>query len=354
MSRRQGWLGVDFGAAAVKIAQLERRAGVPRLVCAAVVERDAPWDSTLGPDSPAVRSAGELQLATSLANGPHGGLSAACVLSMKLYELRSMHVAGVGGQEAAAVEHELASIYAGSHSPRIHDYWSTKYETTPGNADNINAVTVANNWTEAVCDDLDAAGLFGEAIDAPPLAYARAIQLNGENSSQPVLAIDWGFNCATVSVLRRDQPIFVRSLRDSGYRNIIDHVERALGLTGREACKVMADFGLPESPHGAGQELQQAIAEIVSEPLKSLCDELDRTLCYVRSSRRGNEPAQAWLFGGGATMRNADRFIERALGVRTQNYSLNGERVYRSDIGEIPIALLGAPIGLSALGWGTL
>lgn len=348
MPRRHGWLGVDLGADAVKIAQLERRGQATRLVRAAVVHRDQPWDTGIGPDTPAAPSERELGIALALAGGPIGGNESACVLSMRLYDLRSLHVAQ-GPQAANVVREELAAVYGGVED-RIHDFWSTQTETARPNSENVSALTLSKDWAEQVCDDLEGAGLYGEVIDGPPLALARAARL-AEAGQQPTLLIDWGFNRATVSVIRREQPLFVRCLRDSGYRNVIEHVGKALGLNAREAEKVLGDFGLPESPQGDGEDLQHAIADIIAEPLRAIADELHRTLSYVKMHRRGNEPEIAYLFGGGATLRNADRFIERTVAIRTSTYLLNGQSHFESESGRFPIAMLGAAIGLSSLAW---
>ncbi len=351
LARRQGWIGVDFGAHAVKIAQVERRASGLRLVRAAIARRNEPWAPAIGPDTPAVSSADELRVALDMAGG-FGRRQAACVVSMRLYDHRGLRVVGSSASMAAQVQQEIATVYGGSAENRLYDYWSVESAETHPNADNLNLLSLESDWSNRVYDDLQTAGLYAELLDGPPLALARAVHLsNPEQGAAPALIVDWGYNRITVSLVSGDKPLFVRCLRDCGYRIVLEAVEKSLGVNAREAQKVLTDFGLPDVPGKAVDDLQHVIADTVADALSVVAGELDRTMSYLKMNRRASAPEAAWLFGGGATLRNADRYLERAIGMRTRLWTLDGEENFRNQSGVCPLPMLGSAIALSALAW---
>ncbi len=349
-SRRLGWIGIDVGAHTVKVAQLERRGGVVRLGNAAIARRDDVWESSLDADAPARSSFREINIAQGLAGG-FNTKHAAAVLSMRLYDHRGMRVENADEPSREQVANELESVLVANAKPRIFDVWSTETSDTHRNAENVNLLSVTEEWAEQVCDDLQHAGFYTETLDGPPHALARSLEIAGDISDgAPSLVIDWGFNRITVSLVQRDRPLFVRCLRECGYRTVLDAVARALGVNRDEAQKVLSEFGLPENDVRS-DDLQHVLADITVDALSAVADELERTLAYVRMNRRSTAPVRSWLFGGGATMKNADRFIEQAIGMRTQVWTLDGETEFRNPTGVVPIAMLGPAIALSALAW---
>lgn len=347
----KGWIGVDLGTHAVKLAQVERRGTRLRLLGALVVRRTSPWTGGDSDDLEVPASSDEIRAALSLCKG-FSGSSAAAVLPMNVCDVRECKVSGKEGSESRLlVRRELDTVYGDTKATREFDF-CTVDEQQESKADSKAIVfSVKHDWAFRVASDLSESGLYGQVLDGLPWSIARAVAMaNAGKGPHTVAALDWGCGRATFCIVKGGVPRYVRCLRDGEFASVLDAVGSALAIQPEEAQKVLADHGLKDRNAGGVDPLQSVIEDVAAEPLWTLMNELERTLTFLRQQRRQLVPDRLLLFGGGAAIKNVDQFISEKSGMPVANWSLPIQGPDGSGR-KPPWALLGPAIALSSLAW---
>ncbi len=353
LTRNPGWIGVDIGTHTVKLAQIERRGPHFALKDAVIVSRSAPWPDTEGLSSSPQPSSGEMVAARSLGEQFSGRLAAA-TMPMAICELRSMQVPEARDSERRSlIGRELAAANA-EGGVREFDYWhiDNAAESQQAVRENVSVVSIATQWARQIAQDHTPARLVCQAIDAVPLTLARAVTLADPGAAaRSVAAIDWGYSRATLCVIADGRPIFVRPLRDCGFRTVLASLTESLAVSLDEARQVVTEHGLPNPSSKSAGDLQVAVAEVAASALSNIVDEIKRTLSYLRSHRAVLVPDHVCLFGGGATLRNIDHYLTNKAGITTKRWDLGSALFHSDSAGACPVALLGPAIALSSLAW---
>lgn len=340
--RKYGWIGIDFGEGATEIAQLER-AGERlrwRRIAIPSQNRDGrlPW------------SGDELRHALEVDGGFHGRV-AACILPASSTELRTISVPpGSDAERRAMIAQELEAAAGGTYEPREFDFW--RLGGPAGEQEGVQVLSAASETVAELTELLASAGLECAVLDGLPCALARASTMAPDGVAEgPQAAIDWGYANATVTIVEGGRAQFTRVLRDCGAASLFAEVEQALGLDAADAVELLGQFGL----HGAQQddletaEIREAVSDIASPHLERLIDELMRTFGFLRLQRQALVPKRAWLFGGGATVKNVAGFLSARLAMPCETW-----RLAAADEQSMPApgeAMFGPVAALSALGW---
>jgi Tfp pilus assembly PilM family ATPase len=362
--RQRGWIGIDLGTQVVKLAQLVRVGGRLRSTYTTLDRRASargPAESENAADRP-FWSGGEIRRALDL-HGGFRGRSVACTLPMSWTDLRPLTVPpGNESERRAMIAQELESVYGENDKPREFDFWETDAATQgdPIAPDGVQVLSIARKRVTELGESLSQAGLDCRVLDGLPCALARALTLArpGE-TNQPSAAIDWGVTNATFCIVQRGQTQFTRNLRDCGAGALVAQVGQTLGLTQLEGGQLLQRWGLPRPGTTAGpdDEIQEVIASVVDGHLRRLLEELVKTLAYLRAQRPGLLPKQLWLFGGGATVKNAAAFLASKLEIPCEVWRLpggdetgggNSTDAGQSAGGE---GIFGPAVALSALAW---
>ncbi|MFV2066248.1 MAG: hypothetical protein ACC645_04660 [Pirellulales bacterium] len=351
-SRQPGWIGVDIGTHAVKLAQVERRNGSLRLVEALVVRRREAWPADTMELSPTASSE-EVSAGLSLGGG-FRGRKAAVVLPMAVCDARGCTIADRGDIDPRElVVQELDAAYGNAAELREFDFWPVHLpddEEPP--SENTIAFSVPRAWTCRVAEDLVDSRLVGQMLDALPLALARAVELGSPGASRsPVAAVDWGCGRATLCAVFGGRPLFVRCLRNAGFEGVLQSLRATLSVNQDEAQKLLTDHGLPHREQETSDELPSVIEEVIAEPLNRFVEELNRTLAFVRQQRRSLAPKKLILFGGGASIRNVSQYLVEKVGLPVEPWDLETKDA-AGDLGRVlPMQLLGPAIALSSVAW---
>jgi Tfp pilus assembly PilM family ATPase len=354
-ARSKGWIGIDFGTRAVKLAQVERVGAQIRLASARVIRRD-PTAGDNGSPAPALAWWSDVCWRETLREG-FNGRRAAFVLSASETDLRAVNVPeGAEAEHRAMIASELESIHSGNGNARVFDFWETHSRASAGepNLESVTVLSVAEDEAVEVAAGLSRSGFHCEALDGLPLALARAVQLaSAVPSETPVAALDWGSTSATFCIVRDGCAVFTRHLRDCGFAAVPAAVAHALSLPVDDAEQLLATHGLcdPIRRDDALADIQEILTDISSEPLGAVVAQLDKTLSYPELHRSGLVPERIWLFGGGATVRNVSAVLSERIGVPIECWTLP-QSATGDPIGTSPlIPLLGPAIALSALAW---
>ncbi len=352
MSARQtGWIGIDLGARAVKLAQVERVGDELRLAAARVIRRGEPAGDDC--EQPAVPWWGDVDLSSPRQG--FAGRRAACVLPASMTDLRALNLPeGSPVERRAMIAVELAGLLGEGVDRRVFDYWDARPpdDASDSSLENVNVLSVAEEDAAAVAGRLARAGYCCEAIDGLPTALARAVRMVlAPERSEPVAAIDWGHQSATLCVVHRGSPVFTRQLRDCGFAALPSAVCLALGLSRDDAEQLLSTYGVldPARPDDPLREVQEVLTEIVAAPMAEMVAELNKTLAYPELHRSRLVPQTLWLFGGGATVKNVAAHLSQKTGLPVRVWGLAA----RGEQGRSPAApaLFGPAAALSALAW---
>ncbi len=359
LSRNVGWIGVDLGTHAVKLAQAVRSPQGVRLRHAAVIQRASPWSELDGlargepdPSWPEIWAALEC--------GGFDGRDATCLLPMNVCELRGLKIPqGDERERRAMIESELADDENGQFSNTQFDFWQLGGDQGVETADgfNVNVLSVSRPWVEQVASDCQRSRLDCWAVDGTPLAMARAVGLTaGQRSGERVFAVDWGFSNTTLCMVSKGRPLYARRLHDCCFRQCLAAIQESLGVT-LDLAQHLVDVhgvcvpGATDTSAAGRHEIQAAVTDAIAETADSLVEQIQRTLQFVESQRRHQRPTMLWLMGGGASVRNIDLYLSKKLEmpVSIWNVPTDVERD-GADHGR-ETALFAAAFALSALAW---
>ena len=366
-SRSTGWIGVDIGAGAVKLAQLDRCDNRWRLSKTALV----PWgDSSLSPTdrlTAATISNGRLAALVRQAVASCGffqGRQAAAVLSPSASELLSLEVPSAPEPELREmIGQELAAQRDGAGEGNIDefefDYWDAHASaaTSDQGFAPFNVLGLRRDLAEQAGTEICGAGLALRELDGTPFTLARALSLAVSDAPQSgaVAMLDWGHAGAMFAVIVDGQPIFARTLRDCGCVRLSQAVAAALNLSDVEAWHLLSTCGVPsETSRGSiAHDLQEFVADLLRGPVDEILAELNKTLAFLKHQAPDLAPHHVWLCGGGATVKNIDEHLEAGLGVAVRNWRLASSETARQTDGDrhaLPVELFANAAALSLLG----
>lgn len=353
----RGWIGIDLGTSAVKLAQVGRVGPRWRLVHARVVRRD-PGNGRAGlPEE--ILGWWEDTCRNRQNRAGFAGRRAACVLPASATDLRPVQLPdGSEPERRAMIAGELESVFSAAASRRTFDFWECQAPAgeEESKLENVNVLSVAEDEAVLVAEALGRAGLRCLAIDGLPLALARAVgMVQPAEPHAPVAAVDWGHTSATFSVISANRPVFTRHLRDCGFGALVSATSEGLGLPAEDAEPLLGMHGLPDPARPGGdradavREIQEVLADVTSQALGSMVLQLNKTLAYPELHRCRLVPRKIWLFGGGATVRNMAAVLSARVGLPFEAWRLPGSDGPGS-LAAVPDALLGPALALSALG----
>ena len=332
MKNQRGFIGIDIGTHTIKIAQVENRSGEVVLMESAVVARRNPWSVNTWQKAVPMTSGDELMAALSLGQ-EFAGRKSASAASMALCDVRKMKVA-VQDEKANRdqIRDRFREIERFSAEDRQFDYWPIHDQWKSRSEDNIYVLSMQNEWATQIATDQATNRLKCQQIDGIPMALARATELRfPSRDKEPVAILDWGYTRTTFCLELGGCPVFVRMLRDSGFKNTIHSICESLEVSTDEAMGLLREHGLALA-NGSGTEIQRAIAPIIIPTLGKVLDELQRTLQFLRS------------------VRNVDNWLanKTQLDVKTWQVETPPDANTNS---HSPVHLLGPAVALSALAW---
>jgi Tfp pilus assembly PilM family ATPase len=365
VSVRRGWIGVDFGASAIKLAQLERDGRGLRLVAAAVLQREfaqsAPTDSRplegttrdWNPASLPAWSAHEIRAALDLEPRFRGRL-AACVLSAVQAGVRMLELPpGSDAELRSMIGHHLQETLGADAVDCEFDHWDGSAPEVEAETNSIGVVYAPRRVAVEAARNCSAAGLNCEALDGLPLALARAMEIAGTPPDEKIAVVDWGHARVSFAVVVGGRPLFVRRLRDCSFGELVRSIAAELTLPRHDVEQLLTLYGVHAEGAESDDEAEMArlLARLGGREILALEQELVRTFDHLRLHRPGLLPERIVLCGGGATIAGIAAELTRRLDQPIELW-----RLPRTE-GESPRVppglepLLAPAVALSALAW---
>jgi len=337
----RGWIGVDVGTGAVKIAQLARRRNGRVLIDAAIVPRQAVTDADT---ADVIRSAkDEISGALSLAHASLGR-RAVGVASMATCEFHALSESSEQ-PTAQAVRRELLEVAPYGAQEFTFDSW----RMSPG-ANDWGAISMPQTMADQTATDLTGCGLECVQIDSAATAIARALSMMAQPAGSTVAAVDWGYSGATLYLVRDGRPLYVRKFRKSSFATLVQQTSQTLRCSDTEATAMLMELNVPlcQRPQSGADTLA---GKLVRPVLDNILNEIVRTLEYLQGPRRHQPPASLVLFGAGATIKSLPIWLNQQLKLPVAAWRPDPSRHSGLDNLPFPIVLLAPAMAASALAW---
>jgi Tfp pilus assembly PilM family ATPase len=347
--RQKGWLGIDIGSASVKVAQLARSAAGIQVLARSMVPRSLATNTPdEEQDAEKLWSAcGEIRTAISLDHG-FRGRQAAAAMPMGLCEVHQLD--NLALEEAgldAVVRRAIGAVTQCSTDHLEFDIWPAEAMNVTA-AQRWNVLAVARPWSDQIYQDVATSSLSCRTIDGLPHALARAIKLTAQDQAlPPIAALDWGFGQATLCIVTEGRPVYVRALKDCSLERTLSGIAQELAVTTAEALLLLQTHGIHRQASDGNEEVTSLLAELTTEPLRQLEQELARTISHIGFQRKAIAPQQLLLFGGGALTRGLARHLRQRLHLETKVWSLGENHPAASP----EDCVYGTAMALSALAW---
>lgn len=355
-SQRYGWIGVDVGTHAVKLAQTVRDGGTVRLHRAAVIQRPSSWtgEDALALEQP-ITSYPEIRAALECAE--FVGRDAVCTLPMNVCQLRSLNVPpGTDQERRTIIANELEEDWGELRKSMDFDFWETEPARVDKGSDafNVSILATSRLWISQVWRDCRRSGLACWSIDGLPLAMARSIGLaGGLGGGGRILAVDWGYSNTTFCIAGDDRPLYSRRVHDCAFSGVLDAIVKVFNVTLDEAQYLAESEGLAVgSRESAGDSpTAHAITNAATGTIDQLVAQIERTLQFMEMQRRHLQPTAVWLMGGGASMKNISAYLSNVLSLPAQTWSLAPAEEPIPCAAGSRAAVFGSAAALSALAW---
>lgn len=347
--RKQGWIGVDVGTSALKIAQVSRDGDAISLNAAAIVPRQTALNARHSTATPPISSINELVAAQSLQDG-YQGRTVAASLPMALCDIHRLELDLNAEPNAEVILRRAIETATQQSAVGLQcDFWSAP--ATDSKPAWSQAITVSQDWTEQMCEDVASAGWLCEAIDGQPLAMARAVSMNHHDTDEPAACLDWGNDRAILCFVENGQPTYVRKLKLPGLGSVTNKITETLELSVVEAQRILEEHGLAGNESSEASVVGAMLAELLTEELGTLISELKRSFSHIQYVRRTASPKFLYLLGGGAMIKNLDSVLSTQLGIKAANWHLPGEHPSNGGVEYRAECLFATAIALSTLAW---
>lgn len=346
--KRTGFIGVDIGTHAVKLAQVERRGDSYMIVDATQVPRRVPWEFADWNQCLPQPSWNEIVAGHSISKLIQGNAAAATV-SMAMCDVRKLEMQVDFDEQTNldSIAKTLEAVERFGSEQRSFDFWELNpnwAQHRPG----LYVLSMRQSWANRVAEDMTSSRLKCKVLDGMPLAIGRAVEMVRLNSNSPIAVIDWGFTRATFSLVLHGQPVFVRVLRGSGFQELFKAITSQLKLNTSQAQQLIREQGLSAQGTRASRS-QQMIKAILQAPLKKMAGELDRTLKYLSGDRQNPMPEEIMILGGGAMLHGVTDWIESVSELPVTRWRIPTTTAL--DTKQVPLSLFGPAVAMSALAW---
>jgi type IV pilus assembly protein PilM len=348
---RRGWIGIDIGTAATKLAQLERVGNRIQLVGSWIIEDYGGQPLT----RESLASAGMLPFQSQLseARAMFRGRRAAATLPLAMTDVRVLELPAGSDDELRNMMHEELLTEMNERADLCFDYLPTQpADSAEGDMGTYSVFATPASIAACSAHSLRAAGVECEVLDSLPCALARAAHLCEPEASQtPLAALDFGYSSAMLVVARGGQLLFTRQLRNCGLSMLLKPLQDGLRLSAAEARQLLAHHSNTAASNSSPlAAIAKSAQGMIAEPLAQVVAEVKRTLDFIDLQFRSIVPKKLIVLGGGAVVPALPAAIAEETGVPTRLWALpsSGDQPARADE-----ALFGVAAALSSLAWET-
>lgn len=319
-------IGLDIGAHEAKVVVRQPRRHTQAVVAASRCRIS--WDAFTSPET---LLSGLTPLFEDLACGTTRDVVCSFPSTMVDYEAIDIE-ASQEPQIPALAEQLVGNLLGPSRNDAISDYW---YSPRPGLVTSQYRLHIAwmnREFAEGFSDGMSRRGFRCRAIDAAPLALARAAQFVGSahpgvgqtpfavpqslvGRGEGTLVVDIGAGEVSLVAVADGAISYLRNRVRFATGSAIDEFAQATELRGEVAELLLSRWGLGSEAGGTPSSLELEVQSVLGGWLEQLRREIQRTLTFVEMGQTALPIARLVLCGGGACLQGIAGWLERSLGV---------------------------------------
>ncbi len=347
--KKTGWIGIDVGTSHVKVAQVVQSNKRWELAAAAIVPRTMGWDFTSADSGKYIGSSEEMATAADLRRDLLGK-NVAAALPMSI--CRTHQVDGALDTAANRQGKLRQLVEAATCQPAAHLQCAAWHAETPEKGTSplkTNIISAPQIWTDNLAQEISSLGWNCRTIDGAPLALARAVSMVlPRKSKETWAALDWGYTQATVCIVHNRRPVYVRPLKNCGFKQVLQSITSELDIDEKQAVQLLEEHDLSTANR---DQRAQVILDSISGPIEKLEFEIQRTMSHLQTQRRQIIPQGVFMFGGGSAVNGIAPLLTERLGLEHRRWQFGNGQQTDNLVDANWTHLLGPAIALSALAW---
>jgi Tfp pilus assembly PilM family ATPase len=368
LTRSYGWTGVEIGCHCLNMAQVRKVQDRWQLAAVWSVDHPATYSVKADSNHPvADETFGWLSSEDILEFGLSStvslldkldslfiGNACAATLNDGLISYRELELPSSDESDSQSmVRSEVATEIECDLEDVLTDCWALPQNRPCSTTTSYGTVSLKRSSAMVLANDLLHAGFECQILDAMPCAMARATCMAVENSNNsiqsPTLAIDLGYQHATITLVDNGRPIMTRILRNSGLLQLLTQISATFEVSLADAQTLL--FQSPTSRAFASDrsdEFTDPLQQKRNAYLMALTSEFEKTIVYISRTYRECIPSQILLMGGGVRIPNLKQAIEHRTEMPTDFWAIDTSS---NLFGLKHAGVYAIASGLSALAW---
>lgn len=318
-STRQGWLGVDIGCSAVKVAQVQRRGSEWELVFSKLF--------TIRQGSDGLATA-EMAIQNVLGNHHRWFRQPAACVMTKSCELRSIDLPARAWQERRNEVSQQLGVQSKDATVMV---WTSSWERTESDNIPCHVISMREQTAVKIGQRLLSSRAECQLLDGLPFCLARQAMLASPSSQEVTAVVDWAAENPMFVLVRDGQPYFTRLLRKCSFNNLVKSVCDHLNLEPTDVWSLLSEINLKARQGQDLPELSKTIIDLTQTVRQRFINEINRTLAFLRSESSELLPSRLWLSGGGASFPNLANEVSNSINIATQVWGFAGSHKMNID-----------------------
>ena len=370
-------LGLDLGSKFMKVAEVSAKGGELELLSAGILPTPSglfSGDAIIDPQGTAEMLKALLQQVGVHTNKVVISAKGQTSVVVRIIEVPKMREEELADAMRWEIERHVPFAATGAVTMDYAPLQSMDTIPDEGTGEVLMAVA-EEGLIKALVDTIELAGLEPVAIDIEPLALGRCYVSKDQGLKDKTIAIlQMGARSSELTVIGQDNPRLTRTLTIGG-NNITSAIGNALGVSDEEAEKIKKRYSTifveklgistpPPSPTTSPaeeespffpfssayelppeeetpppskeekelpakeKELSESVFEAILPILGDMVNELRRSFEYIRSRAGEMEIEKMIVSGGGALIKNIDKFFQQELAIPVEiGDSLKGLKI---------------------------
>jgi type IV pilus assembly protein PilM len=216
---------------------------------------------------------------------------------------------------------EMLTFEAEKHIPFSLDQMELNFQVLEREEEKEKSKVVLAALQKKVIDEhlslLKSAGLKPDIVDVSSFAIFNSFKYSKENTGKKVTAlIDLGAKSTEINIVKEGNLSFTRSTL-LGSDDLTSLIQEELRSNFEEAEEMKREYGLIIGS-GIGERKREKVAEAGKPWGRKLIRELRYSFDAYGTESRGTEVERLILSGGGAKLKNLDKFLEKELGIEVK------------------------------------
>lgn len=359
--RLEGWIGVEIGCHCIHFAQVRKLEN--RWQLSAIWSLEHPANELREGNNPKKRSGEtfgwvprqemfnsglaktlETENLSSLFLGSH----CATTLTDGMIAYRELDLPSRIPSEANAMARSEIAIETDLDIEElVTDCWELPQCDSRASTFSYGAVSIKKSEASQVASHLLRAGFECQTIDALPCAIARSTAMVVSDPETSTLAVDLGYQQATLTLVKAGNPILTRELRGLGVIALLDQIADAFELSRSDAQTLLFQTS-GKAFCDDTNTFTNPIHQFQSSFFQVLSTEIGKTIQYANRAFRIASPTQLLIMGAGSRITNVDRSMEDRTGLPTKFWSIDlSDRLFDDQQSSV----YAVAAGLSTLVW---